>query len=147
MAVDRGRAYGQHVTCLRPRVRSSTASPAARLLRRPALSGWRRALGLLIWPGGVVAAVDWIWRELIAGKPHVEHALWGGLIAALATALGTLPALLPLGLALALAAGAMIYVIGHDVIPQAQQGSHARLAAVALVGRFALMLLLDTALG
>ena len=286
---------------------------------------WRRVLGLLICAGGVLAALDWIWRDLIAGKPQVENALWGGLIAALATALGTLPALLadgtsdrardgllgfgagvmlaassfslvlpalaaaqaqgatrmgasvtvalglcagaalllglerwvqaavnprqqqaqvqgrrlaavwlfvlaitlhnlPEGLAigvgfagndlaagrtlaagiaiqdvpeglviamalrgvgyspglavlvgalsglgepvaavlgalivgtsaallplgLALAAGAMLFVIGHDVIPQAQQGSHARLAAAALVGGFALMMLLDTALG
>lgn len=58
---------------------------------------WRRALGLLIWGAGALVAIDWLWRVAIAGHTAVELALWGGCIAALATALGTLPALLSAG--------------------------------------------------
>ncbi|MCY7314427.1 MAG: ZIP family metal transporter [Rubrivivax sp.] len=54
-------------------------------------------LGGLIWLCGALAALYWLWRELVAGNPPVELALIGGSIAALATALGTLPALFNAG--------------------------------------------------
>lgn len=71
---------------------SEPLNPA--VVRRPPVRIWRRALGLGIWCAGGVIALEWVWREWIRGHAQVEQALWGGLIAALATALGTLPALL-----------------------------------------------------
>jgi ZIP family zinc transporter len=53
--------------------------------------------------------------------------------------------LLPLGLAGA--AGAMLFVIVNDVIPESQQHGNGKLASCALALGFAAMLVLDTALG
>jgi ZIP family zinc transporter len=51
----------------------------------------------------------------------------------------------PLGLGLA--AGAMIFVVSHEVIPETHRNGHQTPATLGLMGGFALMLLLDTALG
>ncbi len=65
--------------------------------RRAGLRAWRRMAGMAICLSGGLIALDWWWRQWALAHPQVEHALWGGLLAALATALGTLPALLPGG--------------------------------------------------
>ncbi len=49
--------------------------------------------------------------------------------------------------ALAFAAGAMIFVVTEDLIPEAQQGGHADQATIGLLIGFALMMVLDVALG
>ena len=49
--------------------------------------------------------------------------------------------------ALAAAAGAMLFVIVNDVVPEAQQNGNGTWASVALVFGFILMTVLDTALG
>jgi ZIP family zinc transporter len=49
--------------------------------------------------------------------------------------------------ALAAAAGAMLFVIVNDVVPEAQQNGNGTWASTALVGGFILMTVLDTALG
>lgn len=54
---------------------------------------WRQRLGFGIALLGIVAAGAQAW-QWIAGQPVVLGALWGGLVAALATALGTVPVLL-----------------------------------------------------
>jgi ZIP family zinc transporter len=48
---------------------------------------------------------------------------------------------------LGFAAGAMLYVVVDELIPEAHAGGNERDATVALLGGFALMLLLDNALG
>jgi len=53
-------------------------------------------------------------------------------------------ALLPWGLALA--AGAMLFVIVHDAIPEAQRSGNGGFASAALVFGFVVMMVLDTAL-
>lgn len=53
--------------------------------------------------------------------------------------------LLPIGLAAA--AGAMLFVIVNEVIPETQQHGNGKLASCALAAGFAAMLVLDTALG
>jgi ZIP family zinc transporter len=53
-------------------------------------------------------------------------------------------AFLPWGLACA--AGAMLYVICHDVVPEAHRHGHCKTASVALVLGFIVMMVLDTAL-
>jgi ZIP family zinc transporter len=51
----------------------------------------------------------------------------------------------PIGLGLA--AGAMIFVVSHEVIPETHRNGHQTPATLGLMAGFALMLLLDTALG
>ena len=53
--------------------------------------------------------------------------------------------LLPLGLALA--AGAMLLVVTHEVIPESRRNGHEKLASLGLCIGFCLMMLMDTALG
>ena len=53
--------------------------------------------------------------------------------------------LLPLGLALA--AGAMLLVVTHEVIPESRRNGHENLASLGLLIGFCLMMVMDTALG
>ena len=48
---------------------------------------------------------------------------------------------------LAFAAGAMIYVVVEELIPQANEGSHSNLATIGLAIGFIIMMILDIALG
>jgi len=45
------------------------------------------------------------------------------------------------------AAGAMLFVIANDVVPESHQNGNGTWASVALIGGFVLMTVLDTALG
>lgn len=49
--------------------------------------------------------------------------------------------------ALAFSAGAMVFVVVEEVIPESQVGEHGDLATMALIFGFALMMVLDVALG
>lgn len=79
------------------------------------------------------------------------------LIAALSGALEPFGALLGVGLSsgleiaypvgLGLAAGAMLFVVSHEVIPETHRNGHQTEATLGLMGGFALMMVLDTALG
>jgi len=51
----------------------------------------------------------------------------------------------PIGLGLA--AGAMLFVVSHEVIPHTHRNGHQKPATVGLMIGFALMMVLDTALG
>ncbi len=62
-----------------------------------------------------------------------------------AAAVGAASALLPY--ALAFAAGAMIYVVLEELIPSAHQEGRGDLATLAAIAGFALMMILDVALG
>ena len=53
--------------------------------------------------------------------------------------------LLPWGLAFA--AGAMLFVIGDEVIPEAQHLEHGKIATASIVIGFVIMMFLDVALG
>ncbi|QBE65569.1 ZIP family metal transporter [Pseudoduganella lutea] len=64
----------------------------------------------------------------VGGAVLIEYARW----------------MLPWGLALA--AGAMLFVISHDVIPEAHRHGHAKSASCSVVAGFILMMVLDTAL-
>ncbi|QDX81268.1 hypothetical protein B9N43_08450 [Denitratisoma sp. DHT3] len=79
------------------------------------------------------------------------------LVAALSGLLEPLGALLGVGLSsglalaypigLGLAAGAMIFVVSHEVIPETHRNGHQTPATLGLMGGFALMMVLDTTLG
>lgn len=62
-----------------------------------------------------------------------------------AAVVGLTAALLPWGLAFA--AGAMLFVISHEVIPESHRAGHEGHATMGLIIGFVLMMLLDTALG
>lgn len=49
--------------------------------------------------------------------------------------------------ALAFAAGAMIFVVAEELIPEAQQGGNTDLATMGVIGGFTIMMFLDVALG
>lgn len=78
-------------------------------------------------------------------------------LAALSGLMEPIGALLGLGLAggfalaypigLGLAAGAMIFVVSHEVIPETHRNGHQTPATLGLMAGFALMMVLDTALG
>lgn len=79
------------------------------------------------------------------------------LIASLSGALEPLGALIGVGLSsgfalsypigLGLAAGAMIFVVSHEVIPETHRNGHQRAATLGLMVGFAVMMVLDTSLG
>ncbi|MCU0841156.1 MAG: ZIP family metal transporter [Thiobacillaceae bacterium] len=58
---------------------------------------------------------------------------------------GGLAVAYPIGLGLA--AGAMIFVVSHEVIPETHRNGHQTPATLGLMGGFAIMMVLDTALG
>ena len=62
-----------------------------------------------------------------------------------ASLIGISAAALPWGLALA--AGAMLFVISHEVIPESHRKGHERFATMGLMTGFVAMMMLDTALG
>lgn len=92
----------------------------------------------------------------------LRDALLGGLGAFLATALGAgtglaepigavaaaavteiSPVLYPFGLALA--AGAMLFVVSHEIIPETHRKGHQLPATLGVMGGFAVMMVLDNA--
>ena len=48
---------------------------------------------------------------------------------------------------LAFAAGAMIYVVVEELIPEAQVGEHSNISTIGVAAGFVLMMILDVALG
>lgn len=62
-----------------------------------------------------------------------------------AAVLGISTQLLPWGLAGA--AGAMLFVVSHEIIPESHRRGHETLATTGLIGGFIVMMLLDTLLG
>lgn len=90
-----------------------------------------RGAGLTPWRAVVVAA--------LSGLLEPVGALLGvGLASGLALAY-------PIGLGLA--AGAMIFIVSHEVIPETHRNGHQTRATLGLMAGFALMMVLDTTLG
>jgi ZIP family zinc transporter len=90
-----------------------------------------RAIGLSPWRAVLLAAATGLMEPL--------GALLGvGLSSGLALAY-------PIGLGLA--AGAMIFVVSHEVIPETHRNGHQTPATLGLMAGFALMMVLDTTLG
>jgi ZIP family zinc transporter len=56
-----------------------------------------------------------------------------------------MPAAYPIGLGLA--AGAMVFVVSHEVIPETHRNGHQTYATIGLMCGFVTMMVLDTALG
>ena len=50
-------------------------------------------------------------------------------------------------LSLAFAAGAMLYVVVEELIPEASEGKHSNIGTIGFAAGFAVMMILDVALG
>jgi ZIP family zinc transporter len=86
----------------------------------------------------------------VAPVPAMLIAAATGLIEPVGAILGVglavgLPFVYPVGLGLA--AGAMIFVVSHEVIPETHRNGHQTPATIGLMAGFALMMVLDTTLG
>ncbi len=91
-------------------------------LRRQGISQWKS-----FWYGQLSAIVEPIFAVLGASIVFIMRPV--------------------LPYALAFAAGAMIFVVVEDVIPESQQGNHTDLATMGAMIGFAVMMTLDVALG
>lgn len=106
-------------------------------------------IGLQNFPEGVAVALPLrregvsAWKSFSAGQLSAVVEPVAALLGALAVQ--TVTQLLPY--ALAFAAGAMIFVVVEELIPEAQQGGRTDLATLATVLGFTVMMVLDVALG
>ena len=106
-------------------------------------------IGLQNFPEGVAVAMP----LRGAGLSPAKSFFYGQLSAAVeplagvagAAAVTTFAPILPY--ALAFAAGAMIFVVVEEVIPESQSGGHGDLATLGTIVGFAVMMVLDVALG
>ena len=83
------------------------------------------------------------WRSFLAGTASAAVEPLAAVAGALAV--GLISGILPY--ALGFAAGAMIYVVLEELIPSAHQGGRADLVTLTAMAGFALMMVLDVALG
>ena len=90
-----------------------------------------RAAGIGSWPAVLMAGASGLMEPL--------GSLFGAGIA------GGLALAYPVGLGLA--AGAMLFVVSHEVIPETHRNGHQTTATLGLMAGFAVMMFLDTAMG
>lgn len=109
------------------------------------------SLGIAIqnFPEGAIISMPLLGRGVSRGKAFSYGAASGVVepVAAASTILlaGVLLPILPY--LLSFAAGAMIYVVVEELIPEMAQGKHSDLGVIAFSVGFVLMMILDTALG
>lgn len=109
------------------------------------------ALGIAIqnFPEGAIISMPLVGSGLSCGRAFCYGVLSGAVepVGAILTILltGLVTPVLPL--ILSFAAGAMIYVVVEELIPEAQAGEHSNVGTVGAALGFALMMLLDVALG
>ncbi|SEA81841.1 ZIP family metal transporter [Alkalimonas amylolytica] len=99
-------------------------------------------------PEGFVVAMALLavgYSRLVALSVGMLSGLVEPIMAVIGAIVMTNPMLLPWGLAMA--AGAMLFVISHEMIPESHRQGHEMAATNGLMLGFVLMLVLDTALG
>jgi ZIP family zinc transporter len=106
-------------------------------------------IGLQNFPEGTAVSVP-LRREGLSRRKAFFYGQLSGMVEPLAGVLGaylvvTITPLLPY--ALSFAAGAMIFVVVEELIPESQTGGETDLSSVGVMIGFALMMLLDVALG
>jgi ZIP family zinc transporter len=106
-------------------------------------------IGIQNLPEGAVVSIPLRREGLSAGRSF----FWGqfsGMVEPIAGVLGAALVLIArpvLPYALAFAAGAMIYVVSEEVIPESQKGEYSHISTIGVMLGFALMMALDVALG
>ena len=120
--------------------------PAASLAGAIALA---LGIGLQNFPEGAAVSIP-LRREGISRFKSFWFGQLSGMVEPIAGVLGAAAVLFMrpiLPYALAFAAGAMIYVVVEELIPEAQQGKHSDFATIGAMMGFAIMMTLDVALG
>ncbi len=120
--------------------------PAASLTGAIALA---IGIGLQNFPEGMAVSIP-LRGEGLSRRKSFMLGQASGLVEPVAAVLGaaavlTMRSMLPY--ALAFAAGAMIYVVVEQLIPESQRGESTDIATTGAMGGFAIMMLLDVALG
>ena len=109
------------------------------------------AIGIAIqnFPEGAIVSMPLKEQGMSKGKAFLYGFLSGVVepIAAVLAALLTAIVSIILPYMLAFAAGAMIYVVVEELIPEANEGEHSNLATIGVAVGFVLMMVLDIALG
>ncbi|HNX38449.1 MAG TPA: ZIP family metal transporter [Candidatus Cloacimonadota bacterium] len=106
-------------------------------------------IGIQNLPEGAVVSIP-LRREGISRWKSFFWGQFSGMIEPIGGVLGALMVQLArpiLPYTLSFAAGAMIYVVAEEVIPESQKGKHGHLATAGVMLGFAIMMLLDVALG
>ena len=82
------------------------------------------------------------------------RAFWGGVLSGVVEPMGAVLTILGAGLIvpalpylLSFAAGAMLYVVVEELIPEMSQGAHSNIGTIAFAVGFSVMMVLDVALG
>lgn len=121
-------------------------SPAATLTGAIALA---LGIGLQNFPEGAAVSVP-LRREGLTRFKSFVYGQASGIVEPIAGVIGAFAVILMkplLPYALSFAAGAMIYVVVEELIPEAQQEKHSNIGTLGAMAGFALMMLLDVALG
>jgi ZIP family zinc transporter len=106
-------------------------------------------IGIQNFPEGAAVSIP-LRREGFTRKKAFAYGQLSGMVEPVAGVLGALAVIRMepiLPYALAFAAGAMIYVVIEELIPESQQGSHSDVATIGTMLGFTVMMLLDVALG
>lgn len=115
----------------------------------PGASGLAMGIALQDVPEGLVVALALVGAGMGRGKAAligIASGLVEPVFALLAAvAVSTFGTLLPWGLAAA--AGAMLFAVSHEVIPESHRNGHETAATIGLALGFCLMMVMDTALG
>lgn len=106
-------------------------------------------IGLQNFPEGFAVSAP-LRREGFSPTKSFLYGQFSGIVEPIAGVLGAAAALFMrpiLPIVLAFAAGAMIYVVIEELIPESQTGHHSNWATIGTMLGFALMMILDVALG
>ncbi|MFB6262800.1 MAG: ZIP family metal transporter [Bradymonadaceae bacterium] len=106
-------------------------------------------IGLQNFPEGIAVSVP-LHREGVSSAKSFWYGQLSGVVEPFAGVLGAAAVLMfrpVLPFALSFAAGAMVYVVVEEVVPESQLSGNHDLATASLVGGFTVMMVLDVALG
>jgi len=106
-------------------------------------------IGIQNFPEGAAVSVP-LRREGLSRRKSFMYGQFSGMVEPIAGVLGAIAVvymqpLLPY--ALSFAAGAMIYVVAEELIPESQAEKHSDIATIGVMIGFAIMMTLDVALG
>lgn len=116
-----------------------------------AASALALSLGIAIqnFPEGAIISMP-----LRAEGMKKSKAFWGGVLSGIVEPIGAMLTILAAGVVvpalpylLSFAAGAMLYVVVEELIPEMSQGEHSNIGTVLFAVGFSLMMVLDAALG
>ncbi|MBR2802365.1 MAG: ZIP family metal transporter [Erysipelotrichaceae bacterium] len=114
-------------------------------------AAWALALGIAIqnFPEGAIISMPLKSEGLSRHKSFLLGVISGAVepLGAVLTILLTRQILPLMPYFLSFAAGAMIYVVVEELIPESQEGAHSNIATIGVAFGFVLMMILDVALG